>query len=484
MAELQVTIPYKTSQARIVFSIMCILSPLWAIIAPAGLGLLIGLIISSPGSMPFLTLVMWSLLLTLTTVGGILLTGFSEGNCIHLSKNGISFPPFFLPKLQFRRARSWSELINADVHVVENAKGNEQRVLVLGFDSGISLVLRLACCSQPEIEKFLLAIELWAARCKRSPALIDYQTQIQNREQGVTGIGYTQMWEEELSRRFQATSFVPLEPGKKLKEGKLVILRQLAFGGLSAIYLAQQDKLDMVVLKEAVVPQNADPKMREQAEQQLNREAKLLATLQHPNIARVLDHFTEDGRHYLMLEYINGQDLRQYVKQNGTVNQKMAMEWGLKILGILHALHTQQPPILHRDLTPENLVLTKESIVLIDFGAANQFVGKATGTVVGKQAYIPAEQLRGKSVIESDIYAFGGTLYFLLTGKDPVPLSAVHPQSIVPEIDIELDEVVATCCAFEAEDRYHGAMEAAEALRKILSHAKGEEALGIVIQRS
>ena len=76
--------------------------------------------------------------------------------------------------------------------------------------------------------------------------------------------------------------------------------------------------------------------------------------------------------------------------------------------------------MIHRDLTPENLVLRKNEVILIDFGAANEFVGTATGTIVGKQAFIPPEQLRGKTVPESALYAFGGTMLFLLTGKDPL----------------------------------------------------------------
>jgi len=479
MAELQITMPYKLLPARIVFSTMCVLFPAWSIVAPVALGLLIGRIIAQPQLLPFALTAMACSSLLLLILGAIAVTAVSEDNRIHVSKDGISFPAMFLPALQFQRARSWSELSSANLITTNNSKW-----LLLAFSSGQSIPLKLDRLAESDVEQLLLAIELWAATCKRTPELIEYQTNVQNRGHGVEKVGYTQMWEEELSRRFQATSFIPLEPDHQLQGGRLKIVRQLAFGGLSAIYLAQDNQRELVVVKEAVVPPAADPETKKQAEQHLLREAEMLERLDHPNIAHVLDHFTEDGRHYLKLEYVNGQDLRQYVQQNGPVDQRTVIEWGLRILDILHTLHSLTPPMLHRDLTPENLVLTKQGIVLIDFGAANQFVGAATGTVVGKQAYIPPEQLRGKSSIESDLYAFGGTMYFLLTGKDPLPLSTSHPKTVVPEIDDDLDAIVARCSEFEPEDRYHSAAEIMQLLQALALSGDQSKVADPVIQMS
>jgi serine/threonine-protein kinase len=109
---------------------------------------------------------------------------------------------------------------------------------------------------------------------------------------------------------------------------------------------------------------------------------------------------------------------------------------------------------------------------LIDFGASNQFISKATNTIVGKQSYIPPEQLRGKTVLQSDIYAAGGTLFYLLTGKDPKALSVSHPNKLVPEITAELDQIVANATAFEPEQRYQTAGELKLALENCLSEPK------------
>lgn len=469
MADLQVTIKYKYLPARLLFILMMASLPLWEFGAPIMFGYIIGEIIRQPGSIPFKTVLLICPALLAAIVVGIGLTACGEDNRIYLSKDGISFPLFMLPGLGFRRARNWSELKEANIVTSTAMNGKEKAVLFLTFRDSSIVKLNMACLAPTDIEQLLLSAELWGTECKRSQELIEYQHRIQNQGKGDSQDkpGYTQMWEEELSRRFQATSFIPLEPNKTLRAGKLKIIRQLAFGGLSAIYLAQENNTELVVIKEAVVPQGADPSVKAEAEKHLLREAQILSKLNHPRIARVMDHFTEDARHYLKLEYINGQDLRQYVKQNGPVDEDTAADWGLQMLDALATLHAHEPPIIHRDLTPENLVRCKEGIKVIDFGAANQFVGSATGTIVGKQAYMPPEQLRGKASLESDIYAWAGTMHFLLTGKDPLPLSIAHPKAENPSISDGMDLLIAKCSEFEPEDRYRSALEVAEALENL-----------------
>lgn len=225
----------------------------------------------------------------------------------------------------------------------------------------------------------------------------------------------------------------------------------------------------MVVIKEAVVPANADEHTHKKAAELFEREARFLIKLDHPHIAKVFDHFTENNRSYMVLEYIRGLDLRQLVKQNGPQPEPLVLRWAKQIAEILTYLHSQDPPIIHRDLTPDNLVRREDdTITLIDFGAANEFVGNATGTMVGKQAYIAPEQLRGKANLSSDIYALGGTMYFLLTGKDPEALMSSHPKSVAPEISDELDKIIASCTELEAADRPQSAESLAQTIGEIL----------------
>ncbi len=464
MAELHLTIPYSTVPGRIALSIMATLSPLWAIAAPCWLGYFIGSTLHNPAGVTITQVIATCGGMFLLILLAIAMTAVAEDNRIHVTKDGVTFPLYMLPGLRFQRHLNWDELRQASL-ISANAPSAK---LLLAMRTGVSVVLKTSLIARTDLEQLLLSIELWSTQCQRSPELVALQRSVQNEGRAEGSIGHTQMWEEELSRRFSATTFLPLEPETRLQNGHLKVVRQLAFGGLSAIYLVQRNNAELVVLKESVVPAGANSEIRLQAEEHLAREAALLSNLNHPNIAKVFDHFVEDGRHYIVLEYIKGQDLRQYIKQNGSVSESRALEWGLVIANILTFLHSQVPPVIHRDLTPDNLVLTNDGqLILIDFGAANQFVGTATGTIVGKQAYIPAEQLRGKTVPQSDIYALAGTLQFLLTGKDPTPLAQCNPRKFNPEVSAALDELLGRCTDFEPADRVQTAREVAEELERI-----------------
>ncbi len=477
MADLQLHIEYKNLPNKVLMSAMTILFPVWAIFIPASLGLFIGHVMRNPAEIPLHVTILGCVSLIVSVLAFLGLTAYAEDKYIHISKNGIAFPLSFLRILRAGRNRGWTDLTN--VELIDYGQSDKSNLIALGFNSGELVPLRTTCIKKQDLEQLLMAIELWATNCKRSPQLISYQNDLQNSHSS-SKKGYTQMWEEELGRRFTNTVFIPLEPDNTLQNGRFKIIRQLAFGGLSAIYLAQMNDLDLVVLKEAVVPKNAEKQKQEEAEEHLVREAKFLKQLDHANITHVLDHFFEDGRHYLVLQYLNGQDLRQYVKQNGRVPQEKTIEWAITISDVLTYLHSQQPPIIHRDLTPDNLILTnKGDIVLIDFGAANQFLGAATGTIIGKQAYIPAEQLRGKAVLQSDIYALGCTINYLLTGQDPIPLAIAHPAGILDDIDPALDEIVAKCTAFEPEDRYKNIAEVGQALKELSAKFKANTPIAI-----
>src|SRR5262249_4639808 len=144
-------------------------------------------------------------------------------------------------------------------------------------------------------------------------------------------LSYTQMWEDELKRRFCPTAFVPLEPGKVLRGGGLKGGRQLAMGGLSAVYLCQQDGSQLVVVKEAVDTEDSPEHLIVKSRQMFEREARLLMKLNHPAVVQVLDFFVESGRHYLLLEYAGGQDLRQFINQNGPQREHVVLEWAIQI---------------------------------------------------------------------------------------------------------------------------------------------------------
>jgi serine/threonine-protein kinase len=146
---------------------------------------------------------------------------------------------------------------------------------------------------------------------------------------------------------------------------------------------------------------------------------------------------------------------------------------------VLQYLHSQHPPVIHRDISPDNIVINKAGdAVLIDFGAANEFVGEATGTLVGKQAYMSPEQIRGKVTPQSDIYSLGATIYFLLTGKDPEPLTSSRPRKIDQSISAPLDDLVHACTKLDLAERIKDASELSERLN-LITAKKTHAAIGM-----
>jgi tRNA A-37 threonylcarbamoyl transferase component Bud32 len=226
---------------------------------------------------------------------------------------------------------------------------------------------------------------------------------------------------------------------------------------------------DEVVLKEYIMPIYRGSAVLAKLSEKLADEANLLARLDHPLVVKVSDHFISDYRGYLVLEYVEGRSLKELVASEGPQPESFVVEVGSKLLDVLGYMHAFEPPIVHRDLSPDNVMLSVlGEIKVVDFNVARQLEGSAGSTVVGKHAYIPPEQFRGRPAPASDIYALGGTLYFLLTGQDPDPLSVSHPREINPKISVGLDQVVAQATALDLADRYASAGEMLVDLSRVL----------------
>jgi serine/threonine protein kinase len=122
---------------------------------------------------------------------------------------------------------------------------------------------------------------------------------------------------------------------------------------------------------------------------------------------------------------------------------------------ILSYMHAQTPPVIHRDFTPENLMFSSDGMLrLIDFNVAQQLDSTTTRTIAGKHAFIPPEQFRGTATVQSDIYAAGATLFYLLTGQEPEPISVSHPKTVEESVSEEMDETVARATALDVALRY------------------------------
>jgi tRNA A-37 threonylcarbamoyl transferase component Bud32 len=409
----------------------------------------------------------------------LLLLKYLSRSSLRIDRNGLDMPSDLIGFRLVPEHINWRNINNITVTPDDTALPPGQKKVHLLTDKGATLV-HLDRLDGQDIEKLLVAIDLFYGGEKNIVALegLAKELKIAQRNQAQSelnieakdlGLTYTELWEDELKRRFKAAAFMPLSPGLIMKGGSLTVVRQLALGGLSAVYLCQLDGKKLVVLKESVVPEDAKAELKDKAREMFAREAQLLMKINHPHIVHVLDYFVEGGRSYLMLDYVSGQDLRQYVKQNGRLREFQVIEWAQQIAAILAYLHNQEPPILHRDFTPDNLVVcADQSIVAIDFGAANEFIGNATGTFVGKQAFIAPEQFRGKASIQSDIYAFGGTIFYLLTGEDPEALSQSDPSAVL-EVSAGLSMLVADCTALELDERIKSTDEVLERLQALKS---------------
>jgi len=201
------------------------------------------------------------------------------------------------------------------------------------------------------------------------------------------------------------------------------IIRQLGQGGMGAVYEAMDERLDAVVaLKETLF---ADERLRKQFE----REARLLARMHHPALPRVSDHFSEGEGQFLIMQYIEGDDLAQMMTlKQGHFPVEQVLSWGDQLLDALDYLHTQDPQIIHRDIKPQNLKLTaRGQIILLDFGLAKGQSGEMSPTAATSASifgytpnYAPLEQTQGLGTdARSDIYALSATLYHLMTSVKP-----------------------------------------------------------------
>jgi tRNA A-37 threonylcarbamoyl transferase component Bud32 len=368
-------------------------------------------------------------------------SAYTEGGLLVVTSDGITFPPGLWglgPRLSLR----WKDLRMIDFD-------QRSRRLILRTANRGTFDISTTKIPQAEAEQLLFAMEVWNPSLVWSQAAADYKDEVQNAKLGLDDV-FTRSWETELKRRYAVTTFAPHQPGTTLQSGRLKVLKQLAFGGFSAIYLAEDENRQRVVIKE-LVPNRQSDSGQTKALEMFDREAKLLSRIAHPQIARVLDSFVENDRHYLVLEFVDGENLRELVNRKGRLNEELLVSYAKQMLLILDYLHRMQPPVVHRDFTPDNLIVTASgSLTLVDFGAANDFVSTATGTLVGKQSYMPIEQIRGKAEPRSDLYALGCTLSFLLTGKDPEPLTTAE----VPTASLQIKEVIRKLTAFEASDRY------------------------------
>ncbi|GAP07173.1 MAG TPA: serine/threonine protein kinase [Anaerolinea thermolimosa] len=267
---------------------------------------------------------------------------------------------------------------------------------------------------------------------------------------------------------------LPIKTGEVLR-GRYKIRRVIGQGGMGCIYLADDLRLEgrNCALKEVEYDRSLPADLLREARDQFLREATVLARLDHPNLPKVSDFFSISSRDYLVMDYVPGKDLRTLILENrqaGTfLDEEEVLFWASQLCDALEYLHGQNPPILHRDIKPSNLKLTPSGLIkLVDFGLVKLAApGEVTITVLqgqGTALYTPLEQYGGDSGhtdVRSDIYAFGATLYHLLTNHPPVdarerflnPASLISPRQVNPSLSPRIERAILWAMALHPDER-------------------------------
>ncbi|MEH2392653.1 MAG: FHA domain-containing serine/threonine-protein kinase [Nostoc sp.] len=262
----------------------------------------------------------------------------------------------------------------------------------------------------------------------------------------------------------------PLSVQQKIRHYQ--VLQTLGQGGMGTTYLAW-DAAGLAGIPQLLVlkQMNADMVKIAKAQELFEREAYTLKSLNHPGIPKYYDFFVENGKKYLAMELIHGQDLEKRIFTTGPVTPSQAIAWMIQTCDILNYLHSQDPPLIHRDIKPANLMVRSSlnRIVLLDFGAVKE-IGTAPGTRIGAEGYCAPEQERGQPLTQSDLYAIGSTLIFLLTSENPFKYYRQKGRNFrfdvakVPTISSQLRNVIDHVTEPLPRDRYQTAKELAAAL--------------------
>ena len=240
------------------------------------------------------------------------------------------------------------------------------------------------------------------------------------------------------------------------------IIAPVGKGGMGAVYKAEDTQLGnrLVALKE-MSQSGLSPQEQKEAADAFRQEAFMLARLQHPNLPNIFDHFEENGRWYLVMSFIEGETLEDYLDhiQGKKLPLEEVLQIGTQLCTVLGYLHNQQPAIIFRDLKPANIMRTSDGhIYLIDFGIARHFKpGQARDTAYyGSMGYAPQEQFgRAQTTPRSDIYSLGATLHQLLSGHDPSssPFRFPSLQSLVPTTPTGLTTLSTQMLEFDEDKR-------------------------------
>ena len=270
---------------------------------------------------------------------------------------------------------------------------------------------------------------------------------------------------------------------QSLLQQRYLVVGLAGRGGMGAVYQTLDTRIGnrQVAIKEMSQGHLISDQELAHATERFQREAKLLGSLQHVNLPRIYDAFSEQGRSYLVMEYLEGKTLLQMLQENDArpIPIAQAVAYALQLCDVLAYLHRQHPPIIFRDLKPANVMVTETGhIYLIDFGIARLFKEgqQKDTTLLGSLGYAPPEQHgMAQTNQRSDLYALGATLHCCLTGKDPYAsgfqFAFPSVREFNPQVPVELNQLIQRLVARDEQQRPTSALEVHRELSKILQQA-------------
>lgn len=251
--------------------------------------------------------------------------------------------------------------------------------------------------------------------------------------------------------------------------GKYVLGRELGSGGSGTVFQAYDRHLECPVAVKRFRTGDGIP----------GRELLMLKELRHPAFPTVIDYLEEDGFRYLVMEYIEGKNLADYIREEGAVGQEQAVKWALELAEVLLYLHERECPVVYRDMKPSNVLIDRKGNVrLVDFGTAFLCYQEGAGEYAGGTwGYAAPEQFGAGSSrgvdVRSDVYGLGATLFHMLTGCDPSkPPFLMQPIRFYDRrLSAELERIVGKATEREKENRYPNIRRMKQALE---NYGKGD----------
>lgn len=265
-------------------------------------------------------------------------------------------------------------------------------------------------------------------------------------------------------------------------DGRYELLELLGEGGMGQVFKARHTRLGKIFAIKSLRHLSPDPVEQAKFLEAFESEARTLAELDHPALAQVSDFFEAQGVHYLVMEFVSGKTLSRVADlAPKLLSQRRILQWALELCDVLGYLHTQDPPVIVRDLKPDNVMIDeKRRLRLLDFGISKRLqAGVGTRDIIkgmGTAEYAPLEQYGSASTDQrADIYALGGTLYFMLTEVPPPPawrrasegVQMALPSTINETVTPDFESLVMRMMALKREDRPQSIAEIQRELQAI-----------------